>query len=109
MAASFKSHWPGAAASGTYRVFVRNLVFYTGIKQIDLSNLGELRDFLGRPDRVVAVVREEDLDTLRAQHGLAPTRLESVTYFNPAAVRLRTLLSPDPEKDLETVWLVSNR
>lgn len=109
MAVVFREHWPGATASGTYRVFVRNLVFYTGIKQTDLNDLGELREFLSRPDRVLAVAREEDLDRLQAEHGLAPTRLERVTYFNPAGVRLRTLLSPDPENDLETVWLVSNR
>jgi 4-amino-4-deoxy-L-arabinose transferase-like glycosyltransferase len=109
MAAVFRDHWPGAAASGTYRVFVRNLVFYTGVKQSDLNDLDELRQFLSRPERVLAVAREEDLDRLRAVHGLVPFRLERVTYFNPAGVRLRTLLSPDPENDLETVWLVSNR
>lgn len=109
MATHLKDHWPGAAASGTYRVFVRNLVFYTGVKQTDLNDLEELRGFLARSDHVLAVASEEDLEALRARHGVTPRRLERVTYFNPAAVRLRTLLSPNPEMDLETVWLVSNR
>ena len=44
-----------------------------------------------------------------ASHGLELRRLGSVLYFNPAGVRLRTLLSPEPERDLETVVLVTNR
>jgi hypothetical protein len=32
-----------------------------------------------------------------------------VLYFNPAGLRLRTLLEPQPERDLETVWLVTNQ
>mgnify|MGYP001291983935 CR=1 FL=1 len=109
MAAVFRMHWPGASASGTYRVFVRNLVFYTGVKQTDLTTLEDLRDFLARPERVLVVSSEDDLRQLAAIHGVTPRRLEQVTYFNPSGVRLRTLLSPDPEKDLETVWLVSNQ
>jgi hypothetical protein len=36
-------------------------------------------------------------------------RLSRVTYFNPAALRLRTLVHPDPAHDLDQVWLVANR
>lgn len=108
MAAVFRTHLPGTEASGTYRVFVRNLVFYTGTKQTDLTTLEDLRDFLARPGRVLAVSSEEDLAALADTFGVTPRRLERVTYFNPAGVRLRTLLSPDPENDLETVWLVTN-
>jgi hypothetical protein len=32
-----------------------------------------------------------------------------VTYWNTAGVRLRTLLAPIPEEDLDTVVLVTNR
>jgi 4-amino-4-deoxy-L-arabinose transferase-like glycosyltransferase len=108
-AAAFKQHWSGAEASGTYRVFVRNLIFYTGVKQTDLNDLPELAEFLSRPARVFAVVKEHDLAQLEAEHGLRPRRLERVTYFNAAGLRLRTLLHPDPDRHLETVWLVSNR
>jgi 4-amino-4-deoxy-L-arabinose transferase-like glycosyltransferase len=109
MAASFERHWPGAQASGTYRVFVRNLVFYTGVKQTDLNSRDELREFLGRPGRVLAVATEEDLASIDSEHGLRPRRLEQVTYFNASGLRLRTLLHPDPSQDLETVWLVTNK
>jgi 4-amino-4-deoxy-L-arabinose transferase-like glycosyltransferase len=109
MAASFERHWPGAQAAGTYRVFVRNLVFYTGVKQTDLNSRDELGEFLSRPERVLAVATEEDLAMLDTEHGLHPTRLEQITYFNASGLRLRTLLHPDPNKDLETVWLVTNR
>jgi hypothetical protein len=34
--------------------------------------------------------------------------LAEVLYFNASAVKLRTLLKPDPEKDLERVLLVTN-
>jgi hypothetical protein len=32
-----------------------------------------------------------------------------VTYWNTAGVRLGTLLAPQPEQDLDTVVLVTNR
>jgi hypothetical protein len=32
-----------------------------------------------------------------------------VTYWNTAGVRLRTLLLPRPDEDLDTVMLISNR
>ena len=35
--------------------------------------------------------------------------LGEVVYFNASAVKLRTLLKPDPRKDLERVLLVTNR
>ena len=39
----------------------------------------------------------------------ATRTLAEVQYFNPAGVRLRTLLWPDPARDLETVLLVTNQ
>jgi len=36
-------------------------------------------------------------------------KLGEVPYFNPAALRLGRLLWPDPRRDLERVWLVSNK
>jgi 4-amino-4-deoxy-L-arabinose transferase-like glycosyltransferase len=98
-----------AAASGTYRVFVRNLIFYTGRRQTDLTTLDELASFLSRPDRVVSVVPADALEPLQEQYGIEPVVLGSVLYFNPAGVRLRTLLWPEPAEDLETVLLVANR
>ncbi len=95
--------------SGTYRAFVRNLVFYTGIKQNDLVDEREAVEFLSRPERVLCVMPLDLLDSLERSHGLRLRRLGSVLYFNPSGVRVRTLLSPEPEHDLETVVLVTNR
>ncbi|HEY8548903.1 MAG TPA: phospholipid carrier-dependent glycosyltransferase, partial [Vicinamibacterales bacterium] len=95
--------------SGTYRAFVRNLVFYTGVKQNDLVDEREAVEFLSRPERVLCVMPLDLLEELEDTHQLRLRRLGSVLYFNPAGVRVRTLLSPEPERDLETVVLVSNR
>jgi hypothetical protein len=96
-------------ASATYKAFVRNLVFYTNVKQTNLVNDLEAIEFLTKPERVLCVLPEDVLRPLERQHGLKVRRLASVTYFNPSGVRLRTLLSPEPERDLETVWLISNQ
>ena len=65
---------PARTTSGTYRVFVRNFVFYTGVKQTDLNTLDELAEFRREPDRVLAVATQEDLRQARgasraAAHG----------------------------------------
>jgi hypothetical protein len=95
--------------SGTYRVFVRNLVFYTGVKQTDLVDEAEALEFLRQPQRVFVVMPLKALEALEQNHGLQLHRLRSIVYFNPSAVRLRTLLKPNPEQSLDTVVLVTNR
>jgi 4-amino-4-deoxy-L-arabinose transferase-like glycosyltransferase len=94
---------------GTHRVFVRNLIFYTGARQTDLVTLGEVADFLRRPERVLVVLRERDLEALEDTASLQPRRLGRLTYFDPASLRLGTLLHPRPRRDLEVVHLISNR
>ncbi|HSK10396.1 MAG TPA: glycosyltransferase family 39 protein [Vicinamibacterales bacterium] len=94
---------------GPYRVFVRNLIFYTGLEQEDLFNESRLHDFLRRPGRVLCILHEDDLRALRSSGWTTLRPLHTVTYFEPATAKLRTLLSPDPERDLQTVVLVSNR
>ena len=94
---------------GTYRVFVRNLVFYTGVKQVDLFGEGRVLDFLQSSDRVLLVVRAADLSRLEVISGVTTRTLGEVRYLNTANVRLRTLLAPIPAQDLETVLLVTNR
>jgi 4-amino-4-deoxy-L-arabinose transferase-like glycosyltransferase len=95
--------------SGTYRAFVRNLVFYTGVKQHDLADLSAVATFLRQPQRVLCVMPLDEVEGLQRDHGVRVHQLASVVYFNPAAVRLRTLFSPEPARDLETVVLVSNQ
>lgn len=95
--------------SATYKAFVRNLVFYTNVKQTNLIGDQDALAFLQQPERVLMVLPEDALLPLESQHGLKVKRLASVTYFNPSGVRLRTLLDPELERDLETVWLISNQ
>ena len=95
--------------SGTYRMFVRNLVFYTGVKQNDLVDETEAVEFLRQPQRVLCVMPLKLVDGLQRDHGVQLHRLASFVYFNPSAVRLRTLLSAEPQRALETVVLVSNQ
>jgi 4-amino-4-deoxy-L-arabinose transferase-like glycosyltransferase len=109
MATLFNEQRNNDEPSGTYRAFVRNLVFYTGVKQTDLIDETEAVAFLTQPKRVLCVVPDEALLPLERRHNLHLRRLGAVLYFNPSGVRLRTLLSPKPERDLETVWLVTNQ
>ncbi|MGI8671238.1 MAG: ArnT family glycosyltransferase [Luteitalea sp.] len=95
--------------SATHRVFVRNLVFYTGVKQTDLVEPAAVVAFLQQSTRVLCVITRDDLDRLTRDRGLQTRTLAEVQYFNPAGVRLRTLLWPDPSRDLETVLLVTNQ
>lgn len=109
MAALVRTHRRSGEQVGAYQVFVRTLVFYTRFKQVDLFNEGLALDFLKSPDRVLLVVRAADLPRLEAIAGVAAKPLGQVRYLDTANVRLRTLLSPIPEQDLETVLLVANR
>jgi 4-amino-4-deoxy-L-arabinose transferase-like glycosyltransferase len=95
--------------SGTYHVFVRNLVFYTGVKQNDLVDEEEAVAFLRQPRRVLCVMPLDQVEGLEKAHGLQLHQLASVVYFNPSAVRLKTLFSSHPQSELETVVLVTNQ
>jgi 4-amino-4-deoxy-L-arabinose transferase-like glycosyltransferase len=109
MARIFAENRQANEPSGTYRAFVRNLVFYTGVKQTDLIDEAEAVEFLTQSQRVLCVVPDELLQPLEHRHNLHLRRLGAVLYFNPSGIRLRTLLSPAPARDLETVWLVTNQ
>jgi hypothetical protein len=94
---------------GAYQVLERNLGFYTRGKQVDLIDEGRALDFLKSPERVLLVVRDTDLSRLESIGGITAKRLGEVQYLNTANVRLRTLISPLPEQDLERVLLVANK
>jgi len=102
-------HRDAAQPVGTYRVFVRNFVFYTRFKKHDLYDERLARDFLQSPEPVLLAVRAADLPRLETISGVATRTLGAVPYLNTANVRLRTLLSPVPARDIETVLLVTNR
>jgi 4-amino-4-deoxy-L-arabinose transferase-like glycosyltransferase len=99
----------GEEAVGTHQVFVRNLVFYTGVRTDDLITDEQLTNFLGRSERVLLVAPVQAIDRLEASTGRRYLRLAEYRYFNEAGIRLRTLVAPDPAADLTRVVLVANR
>lgn len=109
MAALVARHRTSGEPVGAYQVLVRNLVFYTRFKQVDLFDEGLALDFLKSPGPVLLVVRAVDLPRLETVSGIKTRHLGEVRYLNTTNVRLRTLLSPLPEQDVERVLLVANR
>jgi 4-amino-4-deoxy-L-arabinose transferase-like glycosyltransferase len=109
MATLIRAHRTGNEPVGAYQVFVRNLVFYTRFKQVELFDVHRALAFMKSRDRVLLVVGMDDLTRLQTIGGIAMKPLGAVEYLDPAGIRLRTLLWPTPAQDLEIVFLVANR
>jgi 4-amino-4-deoxy-L-arabinose transferase-like glycosyltransferase len=109
MAALVAQHRTAGEPMGAYQVLVRNLVFYTRFRQVELFDESAALDFLKRPERVLLVVRAADLPRLETVSGVRTVPLGEVRYLDTANVRLRTLISPLPAQDVERVVLVANR
>ena len=109
MARLVQEHRTGGEQVATMGVFVRNLVFYSGIRTTDVITDEQARDFLSQGDRALMVVPAETMDRLEHEQGLKVRRLAELLYFNEAGIRVRTLLSPDSSRDLARVVLVSNK
>jgi 4-amino-4-deoxy-L-arabinose transferase-like glycosyltransferase len=97
-----------AARSGTYRVFVRNLIFYTGRRQEDLTTEEEAVAFLARAERVHCVLAAETLPAIERRLGRSLQPVAELPYFNVARLRLGALLHPRAQLPLERVLLVAN-
>jgi hypothetical protein len=108
MAALIRDAAPEDVPYGRHRVFVRNLVFYTGRPHVDLVSEEQVRAFLGSTGPVLCVIGEADLQLARAG-GVTAHEIGRVTYLNTGSLTIGTLLWPDPQTDLETVLLVTNR
>ncbi len=93
----------------TFHVFVRNLVFYTHVHTIDLVNDDQFANFMAQADRVIVVAPAPVVDRLERERQVPVRRLAGVRYFNTAAVRVRTLLWPDVDRDITEVVVVTNR
>ena len=109
MARLVQQHRTANEEIGTMGVFVRNLVFYSGIKTTDVITDEQARDFLSQANRALMVAPAETIDRLEQERGVKVTRLAELRYFNEAGIRVRTLLWPDPSRDLTRVVLISNR
>lgn len=93
-------------ALGTYGVFVRNLIFYSHLKQTDIVHDQHLLDWLAATPRALLVLRTTDADRLTREHGLVFERLATLRYFDEGRMRVGTILWPDPAAHLEDVTLV---
>ncbi len=91
---------------GVSRVFVRNLVFYTGVKQTDLINDEQLTAFLSQAGQALVVVPAEVLDRVESVGAPRAQRVAEFSYLNEAGLRLRSFLWPDPARDVQRVLLV---
>ena len=109
IAAMIHANRLGGEPIGEYNAFVRNLPFYTRIREQQIIDDNGAIAFLRSPERVFLVVGRSDLERLKTIGGMPLTIIGQVTYWNTAGVRPRTLLEPLPEQDLDTVMLVSNR
>ncbi|HYE85490.1 MAG TPA: glycosyltransferase family 39 protein [Vicinamibacterales bacterium] len=109
MARLVQQHRTANEPVGTLGVFVRNLVFYTGIRTTDVIGDEQATNFLRQSDRALMVAPAAEIDRLERDHGVKVNRIAELLYFNEAGVRVRTLLWPDRDRDLTRVVLVSNR
>jgi 4-amino-4-deoxy-L-arabinose transferase-like glycosyltransferase len=96
-------------AVGTYQVFVRNLVFYARVPTTDLITDEQAKFFLLRSERVLVVAPADVVERLEQAAGRSFRRLAEFPYFNQAGIRLRTLIEPDPGRDLTRVLLIANQ
>jgi hypothetical protein len=94
---------------GTYGVFVRNLVFYSRIKTVDIITDEQAKQFLAHTDRTLLVAPADAIERLEREHGVSVRRLAELSYFNQAGLRIGAMLQPDPSRDITHVLLVSNR
>lgn len=109
MARLVQQHRVGDEPVGTWGVFVRNLVFYSGLKTTDVIGDDQAKNFLSQPARALMVAPATEIDRLEREHGVKLTRIAELSYFNEAGIRVRTLLWPEPDRDLTRVVLVANR
>jgi 4-amino-4-deoxy-L-arabinose transferase-like glycosyltransferase len=109
MARLVLQHRTGTEQVGTYGVFVRNLVFYTGVQTTDVIDDEQARNFLAQDARALMVAPVEWIDRLERERHIAVHRIAELPYFNEAGVRVRTLVWPDASRDLTRVVLVANR
>ncbi|HYB94634.1 MAG TPA: glycosyltransferase family 39 protein [Vicinamibacterales bacterium] len=109
MARLVQQHRTGGEQVGTWGVFVRNLVFYSGIRTTDVIDDEQASNFLNQSARSLLIAPAAEIDRLERERRIRVVRIAELLYFNEAGVRVRTLLRPDRDRDLTRVVLVANR
>jgi hypothetical protein len=100
MAALVRQHRTANEPVAIYKVFTRNLGFYTGLKHIQAFEADQAARFARSPERILFVANAEDVKAIEAELGSPLQRLGQVKYVNTANFRLRTLFSPDPNEEI---------
>jgi 4-amino-4-deoxy-L-arabinose transferase-like glycosyltransferase len=93
----------GGRPVGTYGVLVRNLVFYTGIRQVDLINDEQLAGFVSDNPGALVVLPRAGFERVARERGIALEPLAQFRYFDEGQIKVGTLLQPDVDEDLQTV------
>ena len=109
MAALIRSQRVADERIGVLDVFTRNLGFYTGAPRMQLFDVQQAAHFVQSPERVLLVLRLADVRAVEAASGLTLRTLGETRYLNTANIRLRTLVRPDPAREIEAISLVTNR
>jgi 4-amino-4-deoxy-L-arabinose transferase-like glycosyltransferase len=109
MATLVVRHRLGTEPIATFRVFVRNLIFYTHLPQVDLRTEQDVVDYLRSGERVLCVIGARELAHIQQTGDLRIRTLGEVLFLDASAVKLRTIIDPDEERDLERVLLVTNK
>ena len=109
LAALIRTNRQASEPIGVFKVFSRNLGFYTGAPRTELFDVKQASDFIQSPRRVLLVLRSSDVAAVELTSQMTLKKLGETRYLNTANIRLRTLLRPDPTTELEMVSLVSNR
>ena len=108
MAALVAQARTGGEPYGRHRIFDRNLIYYAESPYVELATFEAAREFLQSPERVLCVLRAEDAARLERE-GLRLHRLGGVAFLNTGGLTLRTLIDPDPARELTEAVLVANR
>ncbi len=90
---------------GTYRVFVRNLIVYAGLKQTDVISDDHLVAFAADNPGALVLLSLDDLERLERERALRFERLGELRYLDEGQIKVGTLLAPNPAEDLRTVVL----
>jgi 4-amino-4-deoxy-L-arabinose transferase-like glycosyltransferase len=94
---------------GSFGVLVRNMIFYSGIRQIDLVNDEHLTQFAAASPNALVVLALADLERLEASGALRFERIGQLRYFDEGQIKVGTLLRPSADEDLRTIVLARVR
>lgn len=92
-----------------FRVFTRNLGFYTGLRYVLPFDVEQAAGFARSQDRVLLVASADDVKAIEAALGTPLITLGRVRYANSANFRLRTVLQPNPMDEVAEVLIVANK